>query len=81
MITPHKHMNLDGSVLRASSLMLREVSKRHTLEIEVLRARLTKKLGSDCAPVFMPALSFLYLLGKIKYHPKTDSVEFRLETT
>ena len=79
MITPHKHMNLDGSVLRASSLMLREISRRRTLEIEVLRERMTKKLGSDCAPVFMPALSFLYLLGKIEYHAKTDSVEFRSE--
>lgn len=80
MITPHKHMNLDGSVLRASALMLREIAKRRTLEIEVLRERITKKLGSDCAPVFMPALSFLYLLGKVEYHPKTDSVEFRSDT-
>lgn len=79
MLTPHKHMNLDGSVLRASSLMLREISKRRTIEVEALRARLSKKLGSDCAPIFMPALSFLYVLGKIEYHPKTDSIEFRPE--
>lgn len=79
MITPHKHMNLDGSVIRVSALMLREIMKRRTLEIEALREKITKKVGPDCAPVFMPALSFLYLLGKVEYHPKTDSVEFKQE--
>jgi hypothetical protein len=26
--------------------------------------------------LFLPALNFLYLLGLIDYHPKTDAVEY-----
>lgn len=77
MITPHKHMNLEGSVLRVSALMVREIARRRTLEVEVLRERIVKKIGSDTELVFLPALSFLFLLGKIEYHPKTDSLEYK----
>lgn len=26
--------------------------------------------------LFLPSLNFLYLLGLIEYHPKTDSIEY-----
>jgi hypothetical protein len=26
--------------------------------------------------LFLPSLNFLYVLGLIEYHPKTDSVEY-----
>ena len=78
MITPQKHMNLDGSVLRVAALMVREIARRRSLEVEVLRKRIAKKTGSDTELVFLPALSFLFLLGKIEYHPKTDSLEYKV---
>jgi hypothetical protein len=77
MITPHKHMNLDCSVLRVSALMIREVAKRRTIDIESLRKRIVKKLGVDAELIFVPALNFLFLLDRIVYHPKNDTLEFK----
>jgi hypothetical protein len=50
--------------------------KKHRLETyENLREHAKKSVdGGDI--LFLPALSFLYLLGLINYHPKNDSVEY-----
>ncbi|ODS83254.1 ABC-three component system middle component 8 [Devosia sp. 66-14] len=77
MITPQKHMNLDVSVLRVSSLALREVRRRRVMEFQSLRSKIVRLVGSDADLVFLPALSLLYLLGRLEYHPKNDSLEYR----
>jgi hypothetical protein len=43
-------------------------------EYGVLLAFVRKAVtGGDV--LFLPALNFLYLLGLIEYHPKTDAIE------
>ena len=76
MITPKKHMNLDASVLRVAALIMKEVAKRRVLNVEKLRKRLSPRVGNDIDLVFLPALSFLYLMGKISYYPKNDTLEY-----
>jgi len=76
MITPTKHMKLETSVLRVSALIAKEISKRRVQNVETLRKKLLKKLGPDVDMTFLPALNFLFLLGKIKYYPKNDTLEF-----
>jgi hypothetical protein len=77
MLTPRKHLNLDVSVLRVAALMLRELDKRGVIEFERLRGLIVRRAGSDAEIVFLPALNFLFLLGKIDYHLKNDTIEYR----
>lgn len=44
-----------------------------------LYRRLENHLGIDARTVFLPTLSYLFLLNKLDYHEKTDSFEY-LET-
>jgi hypothetical protein len=77
MLTPRKHLDLDVSVLRVSALMLRELGKRGVMEFERLRAIVVKRAGPNAELAFLPALNFLFLLGKIDYHLKNDTIEFK----
>jgi len=77
MLKPTKHLNLDTSVLYVSSLLLKWLSQRRLMSYTDLYRRLEHNLGSDARTVFLPTVSFLYLLNKIEYHEKTDSFEYR----
>ena len=79
MLTPRKHLNLDVSVLRISALMLRELSKRGVIELDRLRALVIRRTGSDGELSFLPALGFLFLVGKIEYHLKNDTLEYKAD--
>lgn len=76
MLTPKKHLSLDLSPLRIASIMLRELRKARLLKFGDLQAKAIRFGGSDAAVVVLPALSLLYLLGKVEYHPKNDSIEY-----
>jgi len=80
MIVPEKHLNLDHCVLLAGAELLQYLSKARVAPLSKLRERLTHVMGIDGDVLFQPTLSFLFLLGKIDYHPEVDRVEF-LETT
>ena len=77
MLTPRKHLNLDVSALRVASIMLRELRKRGVVEFERLRSIVVRRVGSDGELSFLPALSFLFLLGKVEYHLKNDTIEYK----
>lgn len=76
MITPTKYMDLDLSVVRVSSLIIKQFEKNQILGYSELFEYLVGKVGEDIKHVFVPALDFLYLLGRIEYHLQTDSIEF-----
>jgi ABC-3C biological conflict system middle component len=77
MLKPTKHLNPDLSVLNVAAHTLRLLATHRTMDYDELYLRLEKKLGDDLRPVFLPAVSFLYLLGKIEYHTKNDTFEYR----
>jgi hypothetical protein len=77
MLTPKKHLDLDVSVVRIAAIMLRELNRRGVIEFERLRGVVIRRVGPDGDLSFMPALSFLYLLGRIEYHIKNDTIEYR----
>jgi hypothetical protein len=79
MLSPNKSLDLDTSVLRISALMLRELQKRGVIEFERLRGLILRRVGSDGEPVFLPALTFLFLLGRVEYHSKNDTIEFKAD--
>jgi hypothetical protein len=77
MLKPTKHLNPDLSVLNVSAHIIRLLANSRTIKYDELYGRLEKRLGDDLRPVFLPAISFLYLLGKIEYHTKNDTFEYR----
>lgn len=77
MITPQKHMNLDTSVIRVAALIIKQVAKRRSVELEVIKRQIIKRTGTDGELVLLPALNFLFLLDKIAYHPKNDTLEYK----
>ena len=79
MLTPRKHLNLDTSVLRVFSIILREMQKRGVWEFEKLRAYVVRRTGSDGELAFLPALDLLYLLGRADYHLKNDTIEYKAD--
>ena len=79
MLTPRKHLNLDTSLLRVFSLILREMQKRGVWEFEKLRSFVIRRIGPDAEMSFLPALDLLYLLGRAEYHLKNDTIEYRAD--
>jgi hypothetical protein len=77
MLKPTKHLNLDTSVLYISSLLLKWLSKKRLMSYADLYRRLELVIGNDARTVFLPTLSYLYLINKIEYHDKTDAFEYR----
>ncbi|RFB82155.1 hypothetical protein B5K08_31085 [Rhizobium leguminosarum bv. trifolii] len=77
MITAQKHLDLDNSVLRVAAVMLRELKKRRVLEFSALRKKVLKAVGSESEIAFHSALSFLFVVGKLEYHVKNDSFEYK----
>lgn len=69
-------MNLDFSLLRISSLIIKHVKKAKVIKLNELLQKLINSEGEDVRYIFQPALSFVYLFGLIEYHTKTDSIEF-----
>jgi hypothetical protein len=75
MLTPKKHLNLHISVVRVTAIMLRELNRKSVIDFEKLRAVVIRRVGADGELSFMPALSFVYLLGRVEYHDKNDTIE------
>jgi hypothetical protein len=79
MLTPKKHLNLDASLLRVFSVVLREMQKRSVCEFEKLRSVVIKRVGTDGEIAFLPALDLLFLLGRAEYHLKNDTIEYKAD--
>lgn len=81
MLTPHKHLKLNTSVLKLSALALEYLHRYRSVSYHQLYTHLERRAkgdsdADDLRIVFGPTVSFLYLLGKIHYHPKNDSFEY-----
>lgn len=75
MLRPSKHSHPDRTVINISLLLLARLRAFRVDEYDVLRKFAKKSVvGGDV--LFLPALNFLYLMGLIEYHPKTDAVEY-----
>jgi len=86
MLKPHKHLKLNTSLLNLSGLALEYLHKYRSVSYQQLYNYLERRIhqrdeldAEDVRIMFGPSVSFLYLLGKLRYHPKGDSFEY-LET-
>jgi hypothetical protein len=76
MITPEKHLDLNRCVLRAGAEMLSFLKRERVSSFEKVRAKFVKVLGSDADVLFQPTINFLFLIGRIEYHPAADRFEY-----
>tara|TARA_B110001469_G_C9642063_1_gene323134 strand:- start:1888 stop:2142 length:255 start_codon:yes stop_codon:yes gene_type:complete len=75
MIRPAKHLNLNACVLRAAALLISHLQAERVCKFAELRDAISI-LGEDAEPIFMPTVHFLYLMGRIEYHPQSDCFEY-----
>ncbi|MCZ8236812.1 MAG: hypothetical protein O9310_00120 [Leptospiraceae bacterium] len=67
MITPHKYLNLDLSMLNISAFILQEFKKNSILPYDEIVNSCINSFGENVKDVIPYALSFLYILEKIEY--------------
>ncbi len=75
MIRPHKHLNPRLSVVYVSGMMIETLKDNRIMGFVELLDVLKEKIEENVKAVFLPSLSFLFLVGKIAYHQETDSIE------
>ena len=75
MLRPTKHSHPDRTVINVALILLTRLRKQR-LDAYVNLLEFSKKAVSGGDILFLPGLNFLYLLGLIEYHPKTDSIEY-----
>ncbi|WP_163407934.1 ABC-three component system middle component 8 [Flavobacterium ajazii] len=76
MIAPHKYLDLNLSLLNLGGVILSIVKEQEVIKYDELLEKVTLSRGINAKEVFIPALSFLYLLGKIEYQKDIDTIEY-----
>ena len=74
MIQPSKHTDPDKTIIRASTLIIQTLKKKRIIALKEIK-RILSEHRINSTYLLNPSLEMLYLLGTIKYHPKTDSIE------
>lgn len=75
MLFPSKHSNPDQTVFAFSTTLLQYLRSRQSVTFDDLRSFGRKKTNNS-ELLFVPSISFLYLLGLVEYLPKIDSFEY-----
>ncbi|MBC7951444.1 MAG: hypothetical protein H7Z12_06415 [Rhodospirillaceae bacterium] len=75
MLRPSKHAHPDRTVINVALLVLKRLKAKRLCDYGSLLAYARKAvIGGDV--LFLPSLNFLFLMGLVEYHPKTDSFEY-----
>jgi hypothetical protein len=77
MLTPSKHLDLDKSVIRVASEVLTNLRRHRVMQYDAVTRLIKRRAGDDSDAVVAPALSFLFLIGRIEYHAINDTFEYR----
>ncbi|MCP4219207.1 MAG: hypothetical protein GY765_31520 [bacterium] len=75
MIRPHKRMNPQFSVINIGGLIIRALKENRMLNFDQLLAHLAAQTSDEVKEVYLPSLSFLYIIGKLVYHQENDSFQ------
>jgi len=75
VLRPTKHSHPDRTVISMALILLARLRVRRLVEYDaLLRYARNAVVGGDV--LFLPSLNFLYLMGLVDYHPKTDAFEY-----
>ena len=75
MLKPTKYTNVDLSVIGLSLEILKLLKNDCAQKYNQILGKLIFKKGKEAEENFLLALSFLFLIGKIKYYKKEDVIE------
>ena len=78
IITPHKYTNIPESALGITAVIVKMLSKWNTIKLTDLQERVILSKWQNSREAFFHSLYFLYLLWKIQYLPKIDSIQLTL---
>lgn len=76
MITPHKYLDLNLSLLNLGGVILNILKEEGAVKYDELLEKVIIARGNSVKEVFIPTLSFLFILGKIDYQKNIDTIEF-----
>ncbi len=79
MITAHKYLNLDMSVINVSALIIDRLIKNDLLTHDELLANVLSAFGKNSKEVFLYALNFLFLVDKITYLSEIDAFQLKFD--
>lgn len=68
-------MKFDNCMLKVGAEIIKILLKNKKIKYSTLYDNFKKIYKEDTDYIFLPALNFLYLLGKIEYKIKKDMVE------
>lgn len=75
MLKPHKFLNTELCVLNIAKDMILLLQDAQSIEYTDLVSRLVQRHDKKVQEIIIPALNFLFLVGKITYHRDIDSIE------
>jgi hypothetical protein len=75
MLKPHKFLNIELCVLNIAKDVILLLQDAQSIEYADLVSRLVQRHDKKVQEMIIPALNFLFLVGKIRYHRDIDSIE------
>lgn len=75
MLRPSKHAHPDRTVINVALLVLMRLRAKRLCDYSSLSAYARKAVVGG-GVLFLPSLNFLFLMGMVEYHPKTDALEY-----
>lgn len=75
MLRPDKHTNIKYSIVFLSAVMMKEILDSGIIKYDDLKSSLVDKIGKGITENYEYTLSYLFMLGKIEYVDKLDSIK------
>ena len=75
LLLPTKHSHPDKTIIAIATIILQRLKKVRLEQYDDLLDYLKNK-NKNGEYLFLSAINFLYLLGLVEYHKKTDSFEY-----
>lgn len=81
MIKPDRYTEPTTTVLSVAAELLYLLITCEVVAISDAESRIRKYLGEEALFNFVPAVSLLYILGRISYEPESDSLIYQTRKT
>jgi len=75
MLRPDKHTDIKYSIVFLSAVMMKEILDSGIIKYDDLKSSLVDKIGKGITENYEYTLSYLFMLGKIEYVNKLDSIK------
>lgn len=79
MLRPTKYTNPNISILAISAELLKLGKSTNSYSYPDLLDKVVARKGIEAKSMFLPALNFLFLVGKVQYEQKGDIITFSNE--